>query len=112
MSPRGPEASDRERPFFTRLDPKEKITGGLGIDYRLDASDRNYVGWFGIVWEIKEDAMHNQTLLTVEHKYFDGLTDAHIEALSFNGGGDFRAVLRGVGHEIGPLGYPVEAKDH
>ena len=42
-------------------------------------------------------------LLTVEHKYFDGMTDAHIQAVSFNGGGDFRAVLRGVGHEIPPL---------
>jgi HEAT repeat protein len=92
--------SERERPFFNKLDAKEKTTGNRSKNYNLDAKDRQFVGWFGIVREITEDAAHDRTLLTVEHKYFDGLTDAHIQAVSFNGAGDFRAVLRGVGHDI------------
>jgi HEAT repeat protein len=109
--------SDKERPFFDKLDAKEKAIGGQAEGYDLEAKDRKFAGWFGIVRAVTEDAEHDQTVLTVEHKYFDGLTDAHIQAVSFNGGGDFRAVLRGVGHEIPPLslvrayGTPAAAKD-
>ena len=42
-------------------------------------------------------------VLTVEHKYFDGLTDAHLQAVSFNGSGDCQATLKGTGHRIPPL---------
>ena len=45
----------------------------------------------------------NRTVLTIEHKYFDGLTDAHLQAVSFNGAGDFQATLTGTGHRIPPL---------
>lgn len=95
--------SDKERPFFVNLDPQERKTGGLAGDYNIATKAGKYVGWFGIVRGVSEDAAAQRTTLLVEHKYFDGLTDAHIMALSFNGSGDFRAVLRGVGHGIARL---------
>jgi hypothetical protein len=92
--------SERERPFFKRLPKDEVATGGLVGDYDIATKDGKYVGWFGVVREIKEDKEKNRTVLLVEHKYFDGLTDVHILALSFNGSGDFEAVLPGVDHKI------------
>jgi len=92
--------SDAERPFFTRLAQAEQVTGGFD-DYDLSTKNGVYVGWFGIVREVKED--RDGTTLLVEHKYFDGLTDTHIMALSFNGGGDFTVQLPGKGHGIAPL---------
>ena len=53
--------SEPERPFFNKLDAKEKTTGGHSEDYNLEAKDRKYVGWFGIVREITEDAAHDRT---------------------------------------------------
>lgn len=95
--------SSPERPYYKKLDDGEKTTGGLAGDYDIHDKQGKYVGWFGIVREIKEDKVRQQTLLTVEHKYFDGLTDTHIQALSFNGDGDFQVVVPGVGHKIEPL---------
>jgi hypothetical protein len=92
--------SDKERPFFEKLAPAEIKTGGLAGDYDITKRAGRYVGWFGVVRLIEEDASSQQTMLTIEHKYFDGLTDAHIQALSFNGSGDFLAALNGPGHEI------------
>ncbi len=95
--------SEQEQPFFDRLPPDEVATGTHRDDYDLTTRDQKYVGWFGIVRQIEEDAGANRTVLTVEHKYFDGLTDAHILAVSFNGSGDFEAVLTGTGHRVPPL---------
>jgi hypothetical protein len=95
--------SERERPFFKKLAQDEVATGGLAGDYNIAAKDGKYVGWFGIVRQIKEDKAKDQTILLVEHKYFDGLTDVHILALSFNGSGDFEALLPQLGHKIQPL---------
>jgi HEAT repeat protein len=95
--------SEWEQPFFARLTEAEKRTGGLAGDYDISKKEGLYVGWFGIVRGIEGDAVTGRTTLMVEHKYFDGLTDSHIQALSFNGSGDFRAVLRGTGHPIGHL---------
>lgn len=95
--------SDQEQPFFGKLAAAEKKTGGLAGDYDISKKDGVFVGWFGIVREITEDKAGGKTTLLLEHKYFDGLTDSHIQALSFNGSGDFRAVLRGTGHLIRPL---------
>ncbi|NQT14386.1 MAG: HEAT repeat domain-containing protein, partial [Planctomycetes bacterium] len=107
------EPSDRERPFFEKLPPNEVTTGGLAGDDDITTKSGRYVGWFGIVREIEEDAAEGQTVLTVEHKYFDvptdvdilalyfdGLTDVQIQALSFNGSGDFQATFRGLRHSI------------
>lgn len=95
--------SEREHPFFKRLPKDEVATGSLLSDYNIAAKEGKYVGWFGIVREIKEDKEKNRTVLLVEHKYFDGLTDVHILALSFNGSGDFEVVLPGVGHKVPQL---------
>ena len=95
--------SERERPFFKKLDADEIETGSYTTDYNIATKNGKYVGWFGIVRNISEDQVAKQTTLTIEHKYFDGLTDAHIQALSFNGSGDFQAILQGVDHPIRPL---------
>jgi len=95
--------SENEQPFFTRLAADEVATGSHFDDYDISTKDKKYVGWFGIVREIDEDTGANRTTLTVEHKYFDGLTDVHLQAVSFNGSGDFRAILAGSRHRIPPL---------
>lgn len=95
--------SKKERPFFNRLSAEEVITGSFVDGYDISAKDKKYVGWFGIVRKIDEDSGANRTTLTVEHKYFDGLTDIHLQAVSFNGAGDFHAILTGTGHRIPPL---------
>ncbi|NQU25417.1 MAG: HEAT repeat domain-containing protein [Candidatus Nealsonbacteria bacterium] len=92
--------SDHEQPFFAKLDAEERKTGGLSGDYNLSTKDGVYVGWFGIIRNVSEDEATGRSTLFVEHKYFDGLTDSHIQAISFNGSGDFFARLRGTGHGI------------
>jgi hypothetical protein len=89
--------SEKEKPFFAKLAADEQTTGSMFSDYDITGKKGTYVGWFGIVRSIEENQATKETKLLVEHKYFDGLTDTHILALSFNGGGDFTAVLSGVG---------------
>jgi HEAT repeat protein len=95
--------SQQEKSFFDRLPAGEVITGSHAEDYDISTKDNVYVGWFGIVRQIEEDQTGHRTVLTVEHKYFDGLTDAHQQTVSFNGAGDFRATLAGTDHRIPPL---------
>lgn len=95
--------SEKEKPFFEKLVPSEQVTGGLAGDYDISKKDKTFVGWFGIVRQVDVRERDNQTTLLVEHKYFDGFTDTHIQALSFNGSGDFTVVLSGIGYEIEPL---------
>ena len=93
--------SGTELPWFKKLRAAEVTTGGLAGDYDITGKNGVYVGWFGVVREVKE--AQGQTTLLVEHKYFDGMTDMHILALSFNGSGDFTVVIPGVGHKLEPL---------
>lgn len=95
--------SEQEKLFFKRLSADEVATGSDFDDYNLKGKNKKYVGWYGIVREIEEDKQNAQTTLLVEHKYFDGLTDAQLHAVSFNGSGDFQAELSGTGHQIPPL---------
>lgn len=95
--------SKNEKPFFEKLERTEQQTGGLAGDYDISKKDKTYIGWFGIVRRVEVREAENQTTLLVEHKYFDGLTDSHIQALSFNGSGDFTVVLSGIGYKIEPL---------
>jgi HEAT repeat protein len=95
--------STAEAPFFNRLTADEKSPGGRFADYDITKKAGTYVGWFGIVRGVAEDQQKQTTTLTVEHKYFDGLTDAHIMAVSFNGSGDFQAVVPGTGHKLEQL---------
>ncbi|HEX8176514.1 MAG TPA: hypothetical protein VF543_15595 [Pyrinomonadaceae bacterium] len=87
--------TEKEAPFFSKLTPSEQTTGSILGGYSINGKKGVYVGWFGIVRKIEEDSKLQQTKLLVEHKYFDGLTDTHIMALSFNGGGDFTSILAG-----------------
>jgi hypothetical protein len=93
--------SEKEKPHFEKLAAAERETGGLAGDYDISKKDKTYVGWFGVVRKVTENK--NETELLIEHKYFDGLTDTHILALSFNGSGDFRVTIPGTGHKIEPL---------
>ncbi len=98
---------------------EEEISGAKVQAYSIRGKKGTYVTWFGIVRRItaagkEEDAP--RTLL-VENKYFDGLTDTHILALSFNGGGDFGVEVGKSKEKIDPLalvrvyGKVVEEKD-
>jgi len=89
--------TDMEKPFFAKLSEKEQTTGSMFENYSITGKKGTRVGWFGIVRKIDEDAAKQETKLLIEMKYFDGLTDTHIMALSFNGGGDFLATLKGTG---------------
>jgi len=95
--------SEKEKSFFAKLTADEKTNGSMFSDYSITGKKGTYVGWFGIVRSIEENQATKETKLLVEHKYFDGLTDTHILALSFNGGGDFTAVLSGIGLGIKKL---------
>lgn len=110
-------ATEKEGEFFAKLAPGERTTGSLLEDYSITGKKGVYVGWFGIVRKIEEDAKLRQTKLLVENKYFDGLTDTHIMALSFNGGGDFSCILSGTGLGLKPLSLvkvygPVMSEDN
>ncbi len=63
--------------------------------YELGKQAGEYVRWFGIVRSLNFDATKDQTLLLVEHKYFDGLTDIHLQVVSLYGAGDFQVSLPG-----------------
>lgn len=95
--------SQQEQSVFNRLPPGEVVTGSLAEDYDISTKDNVYVGWFGIVRRIDEDKTALRTVLTVEHKDFDGLTDVHQQTVCFNGAGDFLATLTGTDHRIPPL---------
>src|SRR3981189_2358678 len=57
--------------------------------YELKQQIGEYVGWFGIVRTAEYDAAKSQTNLLIEHKYFDGMTDLHLQIVSIYGAGDF-----------------------
>ena len=89
--------SEKEQPFFSKLAEGEQRTGSMLGGYSITGKKGTYVGWFGIVRSIEENPETRETKLLVEHKYFDGLTDTHMMTVSFNGSGDFTAVLTGTG---------------
>jgi hypothetical protein len=84
-------AREGEKKFLEKVPEEELVTGSMFSDYSIRGRKGKYVSWFGIVRKIARDKKDEDSprTLTVEHKYFDGLTDTHIMALSFNGGGDF-----------------------
>lgn len=87
--------SEKEKPLFEKLDANEVTTGGLGSTYDIRRKNKQFVSWFGIVRKIKTDKAANTTRFLLEHKYFDGLTDLHQQTVSFNGSGDFEAIISG-----------------
>lgn len=91
--------TDTEKPFFDKLSPKERVAGSWSMfeEYSIKGKTGTYISWCGIVRKINEDSTARLTKLLIEMKYFDGLTDTHIMAVSFNGAGDFLADLNGAG---------------
>jgi anti-sigma factor RsiW len=92
-------ATNAERKYLEQT-PEEGRTIGSIVDkktgYDLTARRGKRVAWFGVVREIGEvqrgeGGRPDCYELLLEHKYFDGATDLHILALSFNGAGDFKA---------------------
>jgi hypothetical protein len=77
----------------------ELASGSPEVNTLKGTKDRR-VAWFGIVRDIKEDKRKKQTQLLLEMKYFDGMTDLHLQVVSLSGAGDFRAVIPGVGHKL------------
>lgn len=64
-------------------------------NYELKKQEGEYVGWFGIVRGSTYDEAADRTILRLEHKYFDGLTDLHLHIVSIYGAGDFQVTLPG-----------------
>ena len=93
LGTRGYAPREKEKAFFEKLDPDERTNGSmLKGDYAIKGKKGKAVSWFGIVREVKTEKDRHEILL--DHKYFDGLTDTHIMALSFHGSGDFKATLQ------------------
>jgi hypothetical protein len=93
-----------ERPFFDKTPGNEQAIGSLVEDsgYDLSTHKGRWVSWFGIVRSVQK--IDGDCELLVEHKYFDGLTDLHILALSFSGAGDFKVIVHGSAEpDIHPL---------
>ncbi len=95
--------TEAETAFGEKLAEDEHVTGSMFQEYAITGKAGAYVGWFGIVRGIREDVERDQTRMLVEMKYFDGLTDTHIQCVSFNGAGDFVAILDGRDHGVRPL---------
>ena len=91
-----------ETPFLTALAKAEQAPTGEP-DYTMTGRVGDRIGWLGVVRGISEDAAKDETRLLVEMKYFDGLTDGHILCVSFNGAGDFVAILDGTNVGAKPL---------
>jgi hypothetical protein len=94
---------DDEKPYFEKLPPDERVTGSIFDKYTLDGKQGKYAGWYGIIRDIKEEPPANQTTLTVQHVYSDGLTDSHIMTVSLYGAGDFTVKLKGTHLPLLPL---------
>jgi hypothetical protein len=87
----------------TRRWSKEDLKSGGSQITTLQARPGTRVAWFGIVREVDEDKSKNETHLTVEMKYDDGLTDLHLQIVSLYGAGDFKVIIPKTGHGIKKL---------
>jgi hypothetical protein len=95
---------EREKRYLSALPESEQTNGSAFEDYSIHGKKGKQVSWFGIVRTISNTgAKKGEFELLLDHKYFDGLTDTHIMALSFNGSGDFKARVHGMPSTIAPL---------
>lgn len=102
--------SKTEKPYFDRLSEAAQLTfqskrepKGQPSSFSLQKHGGQFVSWFGIVRGITRREHEPGGTLLVENKYFDGLTDCHIQTIDFAGGGDFRVGLSSVPEAIIPL---------
>jgi hypothetical protein len=90
-----------EKKFLKALPEMEQTPVDDGDHaYTMQRKAGKKVGWFGIIREVTEKPETNRTELLVEMKYSNGFTDLHQQILSICGGGDFKAVVRGVEHDL------------
>jgi hypothetical protein len=82
---------------------EQELSSGSPKTTTLKGAIGRRIAWFGIVREVVQDKTKNETRLSVEMKYFDGLTDLHLQIVSMFGAGDFRVVIPGMEHRIKKL---------
>lgn len=95
--------TEKETPFYKKLDPKERETGSILKEYDVHKKRNQYVSWFGIVRGIADTKPDGTMTLLLEQKFFDGMTDCHIMLVSFGGSGDFNATLGTIEGTVVPL---------
>lgn len=83
--------SPNEKPYYEKLDEKERATGSFMEAYDIHKKKDVFVSWYGIVRGVTRIPNSDSWQLLLEHKYFDGMTDCHIMLVSMKGSGDFNA---------------------
>ncbi|HYM78786.1 MAG TPA: hypothetical protein VE377_22635 [Candidatus Dormibacteraeota bacterium] len=83
--------SSNEKPYYEKLDQKERATGSFMEAYDIHKKKDVFVSWYGIVRGVTRIPNSDSWELLLEHKYFDGMTDCHIMLVSMGGSGDFSA---------------------
>jgi hypothetical protein len=79
---------------------EEELNSGSPETKSLYGRVGKRVAWFGIVRNVEEHKNRRETVLDVEMKFFDGLTDLHQQVVSLYGVGDFHVVIPGTGYRI------------
>lgn len=92
--------TEKEAPVLKKVPKEDLAVDWDKKDYALAGRTGQYTGWFGIVRESSYDAKANSTKLLVEMRYFDGLTDLHLQVVSCYGAGDFNVVVAGKAENI------------
>jgi hypothetical protein len=95
-----PAVGEAKDPAKEKEEKKRKSEEARAKAYSLIKQEGKYAGWFAIVREKTWDPNAKKTCLLLEHKYFDGLTDLHIQIASIYGAGDFAASVPGKAEEI------------
>ena len=96
-------ATQKEAPFFKKLDVSEQKTGSFSSDYSIHGKQGRFISWFGVVRGGAVGSEPGTSNLLIEEKAFDGFTDCHIMLVSFAGAGDFQATYVPGRETIQPL---------
>lgn len=97
--------TEKEAPYYQKLDESGKVTGSSfsSKPFSIHKKKGKYVSWFGVVRGVLDTKADGTMKLLLEQKYFDGMTDCHIQLVSVAGGGDFQATLGPIDGIIPPL---------
>ncbi len=79
---------------------EEELNSGSPEMKSLHGHFGKRVAWFGIVRHVEEHKNRRETVLDVEMKFSDGLTDLHQQVVSLYGAGDFQVSIAGTGYRI------------
>jgi hypothetical protein len=82
---------------------EEELNSGSPETKSLHGLVGKRIAWFGIVRQVEEHKLRRETVLDVEMKFSDGLTDLHQQVVSLYGAGDFHVVIPGTGYRIKKL---------